>query len=218
MKIALYLQNFRSRPDLIRKVNDFSQIKHVSRDVSLIKRLDPDWRSHCLEREPGEEGLFYLGDPNGADVFAHAAIPDGSVASGAPSAWCPWFVEPEFGVLVWDGRSGCPEDLAVAWLSFLIAHFFRPFALSVNGSFVSDGNAYVVRDNVILRSPVDDPHPYVITGTMDKVCDDAGKAREALSDLITSITPFTEELTSSPYFVEAVFKGGFTMRFDIREV
>jgi len=79
----------------------------------------------------GKEGEYYTGDDS------IGVLDQNSPASTQPGLWCQWVLSKDGTELKWDGGEKFYEY--VAWMEYLIANFFIPWGIKLNGKITWSG-------------------------------------------------------------------------------
>ena len=161
--------------DLKNYINHFCNIRHMKRDVDLIKKLDPEWEKHCYNGSLGSEGQYYLPldkyiendvkksvfdevDKEGYIKNFMGQVHDLSVvgynipADGVPGLWCSWTIN-EYNEIVWNGAEKFYSY--IEWLKYLFEHFLTPNGILYSGNIKwigessDDEGTIIVKDNEI---------------------------------------------------------------------
>jgi hypothetical protein len=74
----------------------------------------------------GQQGEYYVGDDS------IAVLDQDSPSSTQPGLWCQWILSKDGTELMWYGGEKFYEY--VAWLEYLIKHFFAPWGIVISGS------------------------------------------------------------------------------------
>lgn len=126
---------------LVKYINQFSEVRHMKRDVSMIKEKFPNWRDLCFRGVLGVDGEYFIGggmnffnDPPDDTIVNHNMPPHTQ-----PELWCQWIID-DYGNLAWDGGEKFYEY--VEWLKYLIDNFFAPLGYSLNGEIEFQGEDY----------------------------------------------------------------------------
>lgn len=144
--------------EFVEYINNFSTVRHMPRDIEVLKEADPDWASHCFHTDLGRLGEYYLG-PDETSVTDHncGAFGSGDPKVFTPGLWCQWRIEKDPRskryYLCWDG--GEKFYAYIEWLQYLIDHFFSREGILLNGTVKwageepEDLGIIEVRDNII---------------------------------------------------------------------
>ena len=164
-------------------INGFANRRHVTRDVNIIKKMDPFWKDHCFKGDLGPEGIYYLVPltlreeqvktyiPAGLygkqkdglynNIFGQLAdksvINENIPPKDCPSLWCQWIIS-DNGTLEWDGGEKFYEY--IPWLEFLIKHFFAPDGYILNGSIQWQGDDSDDYGTIDITNNIVTAHPY----------------------------------------------------------
>lgn len=123
--------------DLKNFINEFANVRHMQRDVEIIKKINPNWSLYGYKGTLGNEGEYYVGGSGfmGQDEDA-SIISYNRPARGVPGLWCQWIIN-EDGELEWDGNEKFYNY--EEWLNYLIDHFFKPEGYVLNGDISFNG-------------------------------------------------------------------------------
>lgn len=139
-------------PEHFAYLRKFSQIRHVKRNLKLLKNVsDPEREAVGLPI--GEDGLFYVG---GKSWFEPGKDEDASIVnfnhtpSGAFSFYCCWTPTEDRQQLVWDGSE--KFYYYVEWLQFVIDNFFKPWGYVLNGSVDWHGEDFFDTGTIVLNN------------------------------------------------------------------
>lgn len=157
-------------PAQVAYLQAFATGRRMGRDPQKAAAL-PDPLREAVGLPLGEQAAYYVGNPTENDwgqrddgtILDHNKPP-----TGQPGLWCQWTVE-NFGAeagpdyrLVWDG--GEKFYGYVAWLTYLIQHFYGPWGLQLSGEIEwagedsDDRGCIRVREN---RISIGHPGPYI---------------------------------------------------------
>jgi hypothetical protein len=133
-------------------LNAFARSARVARDESRASAL-PDPLRFAVGLPIGPQGGHYVG---GASIENWTS--DGSVVNAnapprdQPNLRCQWIPTQDRNGIEWDRGPAFYEW--VEWLEYLVAHFFVPWGIKVNGTVKmvgeneEEGNLYVVDNKV----------------------------------------------------------------------
>lgn len=146
----------------------FLDKRHVSMDVVQLRHaIDAGVQPKGMapfEDELGFQGTYYVGDvknPSRRTLDTHRAldrqfnyiIDYNMPPAGVPGLWCDWALNAEGNAVVWSGAEKFYN--AVAWIKFLIIHFFQPWGYKLNGTMkwqgedADDAGTIIIVDNVV---------------------------------------------------------------------
>ena len=136
-------------------INNFQEIRHMKRDVSIIKEIDPEWETHCFDGKLGYQGEYYVPVKNDkviVDFMDKSIISYNDPADTVPGLWLDWMID-ENDHLVWNNAEKFYGY--IDWLEYLITHFFAPKGYHLNGEIFwrgenfNDYGSIAVKDNDI---------------------------------------------------------------------
>lgn len=133
-------------------INKFASVRHMVRDVDVLKQEYPNYQNQCFNSDLGVEGQYFIGgtDYDDASILDVNRSPD-----GVPGLWCQWIINND-NQLIWDG--GEKFYNYVEWLEYLIANFFEPKGYQLNGEIYwrgeefSDSGVITVNNNDVTVS------------------------------------------------------------------
>lgn len=131
-------------------INAFSSTRRMKRNaVKTAKMPDPIRKKVGLPI--GIQGGYYVG---GSEVHGQDDIVEyNDPPDGQPNLWCDWVVDAANSVLIWNGMEKFYDY--IAWMRYLIEHFFKPWGYTLNGTISWQGEEngdmrkIVVKDNVV---------------------------------------------------------------------
>lgn len=165
-------------------INNFSNIRHMKRDVDKIKELFPDWKNKCYNGNLGAEGEYFIGGKGFMGQDEDKSILNYNYPPKTqPGLWCQWIIT-DNGELEWDG--GEKFYYYEEWLNYLIDNFFEPEGYMLNGTISFQGEDLDDYGDIVVSNNI-------VTIQRDEDCD--------LDDF--SDTELIEELNTRGYLVTA---------------
>lgn len=116
-------------------INTFSRTRRVSRDVNKLKELYGG--AYGFNGSYGLWGGYFARDDGFYGQKDDGTVTDSNSPPGQPSLWCHWIVDNMGTTLMWDGNERFYRY--VAWLNYLIAHFFNVWDTQLNGTIKWQG-------------------------------------------------------------------------------
>jgi len=135
-QIVTYLNgSFQINPPLqgihLGYLDRFSRIRHMKRDVKLLKKLRDPLRE-AVGLPLGLEGAYYVaGEIFFSDYDNPTIIEYNDPPSGQPRLWCSWEASGDGESYYW--TNGDKNYGHVAWLEYLIKHFLNPWHYKLSG-------------------------------------------------------------------------------------
>jgi hypothetical protein len=139
--------------DQVAYLKKFSETRRMKRSESLAS-LRPDPCRKAIDLPIGQEGCYFTGGIGFHGKDLDVSIIDNSCPPiGQPGLWCQWIPNDEGTELEWDEGEKFYEY--IAWLKYLIDHFFAPWGKVLNGVVkwrgedFDDAGSIVVHNNVV---------------------------------------------------------------------
>ncbi len=86
----------------------------------------------------GDDGCYFVGGAGfGGQDHDPSVLGYNEPPMGQPSLWCAWEVSDDGRLLRWNGTEKFYEH--VAWMRYLIEHFFKPWGCALNGEMEWQG-------------------------------------------------------------------------------
>lgn len=134
-------------------IRKFNLTRRVKRYADRAEAM-PDPERAAVGYNVGPEGCYFVGGDCGRGPDQdHSVFDYNKPPVGQPGLWCQWTVTRDGTQLGWDGGEKFYDY--VAWLKYLIDHFFTPWKTSLNGKIrwqgedPSDTGTIVVKDSVV---------------------------------------------------------------------
>lgn len=130
----------------------FSQTRRMLRDPELAAKR-PDPLREAVGLPIGPAGAYHVGGSGFMGQDEDDSVLRPQYGSPLPGAWCNWTPGDDRKTVIWD--EGEKFYYYVAWLEFLIEHFFAPWGIMLNGIVRWDGDEagdigkIRVQDNVV---------------------------------------------------------------------
>lgn len=118
------------KPEHEAYINKFSETRRMKRNAALAETL-PDETRAAVGLPIGVEGSYFVGGGGFAGQEDDASVVNhNSEPAEQPGLWCQWVIED--GKLEWNGSEKFYNY--VEWMEYLIAHFFKPWGYTLNGT------------------------------------------------------------------------------------
>ena len=120
----------------VQYINKFSDTRRMKRDPDKLAHM-PDPIREAVSLPLGVDGGYYVGSTRQFGQDRDAVIEYNFPPAGQPSLWCQWVVSKDGSVLEWDEGEKFYEY--VAWLRYLIEHFFSKWERTLEGKIFWQG-------------------------------------------------------------------------------
>lgn len=136
-------------PERVVYLQRFNETRRVARDFAKTA-MRPDGVRALVGLPVGPEGAYFVGmsgvswTTNEPDVLDYNRPP-----AGQPSLWCQWRPSNSGAVLAWDEGEKFYEY--IAWLEYLIKHFFSRWGHVLNGDVEWTGESVDDRGCIRVR-------------------------------------------------------------------
>lgn len=138
-------------------INTFSATRRMKRDVQKLQETHKG--EHGLNGDYGVEGEYFAFDDGDSGQKREESILEYNYPPDSqPGLWCQWIVSEDGTTLEWDGGEKFYEY--VAWLEYLIEHFFNKWDVKLNGTVKWRGEDFedmgiiVIADNKVTAKEV----------------------------------------------------------------
>lgn len=139
-------------PEQIEYINKFSGTRRMMRDSEALQEMHEG--KFGLDGKYGIDGEFFVGGEGFAGQESDDSVLDhNSPPSTQPGLWCQWVLNEEGTELEWDQGEKFYEY--TAWLKYMIANFFEPWGIKLNGAVrwqgedMDDRGVLEVQDNAV---------------------------------------------------------------------
>jgi hypothetical protein len=130
----------------------FAATARITRDEGRASALH-DSRREAVGLPIGPDGAYFVGGASIQDWTSDESVVNARMPPrGQPNLICQWVPSEDRCGIEWDHGPAFYEF--VEWLEYLIAHFFAPWGINVNGTMRmlgeggAEGNLYVVNNKV----------------------------------------------------------------------
>lgn len=153
-------------------INQFSNVRHMKRDVDKIKELYPNWIDNCYKGNLGYEGEYFVGGCGTFGCSYNEDVTDYNCPPlGVPGLWCQWIINDD-DELEWDGNEKFYDY--VEWIDYLINKIFEPEGYILNGTIEFEGEdrddrGYIKVTNNIVERIYDDGNTTINDYTDDEL-------------------------------------------------
>lgn len=129
--------------------NTFVGTRRMKRDVSKLQEMFDG--QFGLNGSYGIDGEYFAKDDGFMGQNRDESIVEyNSPPSNQPGLWCKWVINEEDCCLEWDGGEKFYEY--VGWLNYLIAHFFEPWGIILNGKVKWQGEDIDDRGRITIKN------------------------------------------------------------------
>lgn len=132
-------------------INLFHKTRRMKRDNNILKDIYQGKHGLLGTDNYGPQGSYFALDDWDMWQVRHGSIIDFNAPVDGLSLWCPWYINDQWELECEPGRAYEFQE----WLTFIIAHFFKPWGRYLNGKVrwrgeeFDDMGTILVKDNTV---------------------------------------------------------------------